>query len=297
MVKPILANRLSVCMKILLQCVLITITFYRFEQTSFSVDAVSTNHGHFNTAISQRSRHSSSTSFRAKGKKENHPRNDIPLSANTFNLIKNSNCGRNEKDIKAVAEVSKQKRRKKVKNVKNNDLLLVDDPFDPNYQQQLTVRELREQLGLIGRTVANSVDVVTTTVTAYASGGLMGYVCGGCLGVRTLFKSTQINGVNPSTGVVSGVQELRMRMGNMNGVAVSNAKNWARFSAAFSGFNALARVCRNGKEDKWNGIAGSFCAGAFLNRSGGAQMMMTNGLQYAGFSYIFEELVGKTKKQ
>ena len=294
MVKPTLANRLSVCMKILLQCVLITITFYRFEQTSFSVDAVSTNHGLFNTAISQRSRHSSSTSFRAKGKKENHPRNDIPLSANTFNLIKNSNCGRNEKDIKAVAEVSKQKRRKKVK---NNDSLLVDDPFDPNYQQQLTVRELREQLGLIGRTVANSVDVVTTTVTAYASGGLMGYVCGGCLGVRTLFKSTQINGVNPSTGVVSGVQELRMRMGNMNGVAVSNAKNWARFSAAFSGFNALARVCRNGKEDKWNGIAGSFCAGAFLNRSGGAQMMMTNGLQYAGFSYIFEELVGQKKKQ
>jgi len=63
-------------------------------------------------------------------------------------------------------------------------------------------------------------------------------------------------------------------------------------SASFSGFHALARVCRGGVEDRWNSIIGSAATGAYLSRQGGPQAMLQGASTYAGFTYILDTMFG-----
>jgi import inner membrane translocase subunit TIM22 len=81
-------------------------------------------------------------------------------------------------------------------------------------------------------------------------------------------------------------------LSNVNSKAVGSAKSWAQLSAAFSGFHALTRVVRGGKEDRWNGIVGAAMTGAFLNRQGGPQAMVQGASMYASFSYVLDVFFG-----
>jgi len=66
----------------------------------------------------------------------------------------------------------------------------------------------------------------------------------------------------------AGMKEIQRRIGDWNGKALAQGKSWGALSASFSGFHALARVCRGGKEDRWNSILGSAATGAYLSRQG-----------------------------
>lgn len=122
-----------------------------------------------------------------------------------------------------------------------------------------TLQEIRASLGPVGKTIAGGVEVGVITAGSYVSGGIMGYGIGSVFGIRTLFQSSSKMGFKA---------ELKGRMGNFHAKAMEKAQQWASLSAAFSGFHALTRVARGGKEDKWNGILGSAATGAFLSRKG-----------------------------
>ena len=128
-----------------------------------------------------------------------------------------------------------------------------------------SMEEIRASLGPIGRTVAGGVEVGIVTAGSYISGGVFGYGIGGFFGIKNLF----IKSTSTDQSIRRGVgDEIKRRIGDWNGNAVKQAGQWAKISASFSGFHALSRVVRGGKEDKWNGICGSFATGAFMNRKG-----------------------------
>ena len=142
-----------------------------------------------------------------------------------------------------------------------------------------TAEEMRAQLGPIGLLVANAVEVGVTTAGSYMSGGIFGYLIGGTMAVPTLFKRSELAKditIQQQTSQNNVLQEFQRRMGNMNSKAVMQAKSWAKLSAAFSGFHAFTRVCRGGKEDKWNNIIGSALTGAYLSREGKIYVLFAN---------------------
>mmetsp|Transcript_18650 Transcript_18650/g.26266 ORF Transcript_18650/g.26266 Transcript_18650/m.26266 type:complete len:403 (+) Transcript_18650:70-1278(+) len=173
-------------------------------------------------------------------------------------------------------------------------------------QTPQSLEEMRAQLGPIGKLIANSVEVGVTTAGSYLSGGLFGYIIGGATGLPILFQdSSKHNFPDPSstTSIASSAnhnflpsknafQEGQRRLGFFHNKALTQAKSWGQLSAAFSGFHALTRVCRGGVEDRWNGIIGSFCTGAYLNRAMGPQAMLQGGTTYASFTYILDFAFG-----
>eukprot|EP00591_Stephanopyxis_turris_P004751 CAMPEP_0195532682 /NCGR_PEP_ID=MMETSP0794_2-20130614/38864_1 /TAXON_ID=515487 /ORGANISM="Stephanopyxis turris, Strain CCMP 815" /LENGTH=161 /DNA_ID=CAMNT_0040665009 /DNA_START=387 /DNA_END=872 /DNA_ORIENTATION=+ len=140
------------------------------------------------------------------------------------------------------------------------------------------MEEIRASLGPVGRTIAGGVEVGIVTGGSFLSGCVLGYTIGGVFGIPSMFKSDGGN--------------FGQRVKSWNGKAATQAKSWATLSAAFSGFHALSRVMRGGKEDKWNGIAGSFATGAFLNRKAGPQAMLQGSVTYASVTYLFDLLMG-----
>ena len=172
--------------------------------------------------------------------------------------------------------------------------------------EELTLGEMRARLGPVGKTVAGAVEVGMVTAGSYLSGGIMGYIGGGLFGLGALARPSDYQPPPPPT--LSGQQppptpptrpnptgfggEFRGRMGNVNAKAVASAKSWSQLSAAFSGFHALTRVVRGGREDKWNGIVGSACTGAYLNRQGGPQAMAQGAMTYASFTYMLDVFFG-----
>ena len=119
-----------------------------------------------------------------------------------------------------------------------------------------------DDLGPIGKTIAGAVEVGIVSASSYLSGGILGYIIGGAMGSPILFRR-----LPPSSDVSGGFQEFALKFKLLNEKAFHSANDWGQLSAAFSGFHALCRVARGGKEDKWNNIIGSGAAGAFRSRS------------------------------
>jgi len=192
--------------------------------------------------------------------------------------------------ITAVASCASSKTTRRAANVDPSD--------DPDYKP--TLEEMRGQLGLIGRLVANSVEVGVATAGSYMSAGVAGYAFGTVMGTRNLFRNTPPTppttpGALPpiditTTNKLGGT--IRNRLSNLNAQALTQARYYGQLSAAFSGFHALTRVCRGGVEDKWNGIVGSAFAGAYLSRSGGPTAMLQGASTYAGFTYLIDVVFG-----
>mmetsp|Transcript_21999 Transcript_21999/g.32686 ORF Transcript_21999/g.32686 Transcript_21999/m.32686 type:complete len:364 (-) Transcript_21999:294-1385(-) len=129
-----------------------------------------------------------------------------------------------------------------------------------------SLAEMREQLGPIGRAIAGAVEVGVVTGGSYLSGGILGYLLGGVMGTPTLLKSS--SAAASETIKNSLGEEVKGRLGTWHFKAATQAKSWAQLSAAFSGFHALTRNLRGGKEDKWNSVFGSAATGAYLSRKG-----------------------------
>ena len=185
----------------------------------------------------------------------------------------------------------------------------------------MTLEEMRAALGPVGKAVAGAVEVGVVTAGSYLSGGAMGYVGGGLFGMGALFRPADsppppppggagplgLGGARPQPPPPPPPQapppppprirpglggEVRGRLGNLNSRALASAGSWAQLSAAFSGFHALSRVVRGGREDRWNGIAGSAMTGAYLNRAGGPQAMLQGATTYASFTYMLDVFFG-----
>lgn len=160
---------------------------------------------------------------------------------------------------------------KSTKDVASLEDEYTNNPFED--QQYPSVAEMKAQLGPIGLLIANSVEVGITTAGSYISGGIFGYLIGGAMGVPAMFRNGQegaahTNAIASRSTTHSGMKEIQRRIGDWNAKALTQGKSWAALSASFSGFHALARVCRGGVEDKWNSILGSAATGAYLSRQG-----------------------------
>jgi len=183
-------------------------------------------------------------------------------------------------------------------NKKNEERMTRNYNDDDDEEYQPSLQEMRSQLGPIGLLVANAVEVGVSTAGSYMSGGFFGYMIGGFMGVPTLFKNAPPPSVNPMANGIhhqppnGGMKEIQRRMGDWNSKAFTQGKSWAVLSASFSGFHALTRVCRGGVEDRWNGVIGSACTGAYLSRQGGPQAMIQGASTYAGFTYILDMVFG-----
>jgi hypothetical protein len=121
-----------------------------------------------------------------------------------------------------------------------------------------------DSLNPLGKTIAGAVEVGVITASSYISGGVLGYLVGGAMGVPILFRPPPSAGGNTN----NALKQLASKLKLMNEKAVQAGKNWGQLSASFSGFHALCRAVRGGREDKWNYIIGSGAAGAFQSRSG-----------------------------
>lgn len=141
-----------------------------------------------------------------------------------------------------------------------------EDEATVNGDREPTLEEIRSSLGPVGKTIAAGVEVGIVSAGSFISGAVLGYGIGGIAGLKRLVTSSQSPN-NPAIQRGFG-EEIRQRVLDWNGNACKQAKSWAKLSAAFSGFHALSRVVRGGKEDKWNGIVGSAATGAFLSRKG-----------------------------
>jgi len=178
-----------------------------------------------------------------------------------------SRCARGSNAGKDVAVVTSSSR--SVKTVSNaGSGRSADEFYEPP-----SLEVMRAQLGPVGSLVANAVEVGFTTASSYISGGLFGYFIGGAMGIPGVLRKEAVNGASgipPMKSAVpnAGMKEIQRRIGDWNSKALAQGKSWGALSASFSGFHALARVCRGGVEDKWNSILGSAATGAYLSRQG-----------------------------
>ena len=125
------------------------------------------------------------------------------------------------------------------------------------------------------------VEVGFVTATSFLSGGALGYVGGAAMGLPTLFRDSTppsalgagMKSARPP-GLRSFLGQARRRTGSLNSKALATGRNWGELSAAFSGFHALTKVVRGNKEDRWNGVISSACAGAYMSRKGEEGRMM-----------------------
>eukprot|EP00557_Chaetoceros_sp_GSL56_P002741 CAMPEP_0176499646 /NCGR_PEP_ID=MMETSP0200_2-20121128/13050_1 /TAXON_ID=947934 /ORGANISM="Chaetoceros sp., Strain GSL56" /LENGTH=361 /DNA_ID=CAMNT_0017898103 /DNA_START=150 /DNA_END=1235 /DNA_ORIENTATION=+ len=171
---------------------------------------------------------------------------------------------------------------------------------DEYYDAPPSLDEMRAQLGPVGLIVANAVEVVATTASSYISGGIFGYMIGGAMGIPGVFRNQAASGPPGFTHLKSasphaGLKDMQRRLVDWNAKALLQGKSWGTLSASFSGFHALARVCRGGVEDRWNSIISSAATGAYLSRQGGPQAMLQGASTYAGFTYVLDQMFGSRR--
>jgi hypothetical protein len=136
--------------------------------------------------------------------------------------------------------------------------------------EELTLEEMRARLGPVGKTVAGAVEVGMVTAGSYLSGGILGYLGGGLFGLGALARPSDYQPPPPPT--LPGQQPPP--------TPPTRPKP--------TGFGGEFR----GREDKWNGIVGSACTGAYLNRQGGPQAMAQGAMTYASFTYMLDVFFG-----
>ena len=177
-----------------------------------------------------------------------------------------SNAG---KDVSVVTSRSRT-----VKTVNNRrDSRRHESSTEEYYDAPPSLEEMRAQLGPVGLLVANTVEVLATTASSYISGGIFGYFIGGAMGLPGAFRNQAAKGTSGFTHLKSasphaGFKDIQRRIVDWNSKALVQGKSWGALSASFSGFHALARVCRGGVEDRWNSIISSAATGAYLARQG-----------------------------
>lgn len=198
--------------------------------------------------------------------------------------------------ITVLVANAKQRRRSKKKEPTpsslqqeyENDLV----PYEGNGEQGSpppSLGDIRASLGPIGLTVAAGVELGIVTSSSFITGGCMGYGVGGLMGLKkAIFPPNSAEEMVRRTFA----EEFKRRSGDWHRNSVQSAQQWAKLSAAFSGFHALSRVVRGGREDKWNGIVGSAATGAFLNKKLGPQAMLNGGLTYAGVTFLLDFVIG-----
>lgn len=146
-----------------------------------------------------------------------------------------------------------------------------------------------EDLGLVGRLVVGSVQIVVTCAVEYATGFLGGYVLGGLVGVPGLLRPA-------APAPLPFFNELGQRLARCNGKAVRWGSTWAPISAVYGGSEAAIRVIRGSQEDQWNRILSSAAAGAYFSRSGGPPGMVRGALMYGAITYMLTGGMSKQEK-
>ena len=163
-------------------------------------------------------------------------------------------------------------------------------PANNNKQQQLQTQSsssttqyrnpLLKTLNLKGRIIANALELTLSTSSSYLSSFVLGYALTCMTSIPTIIKPS-------APGLSWGIHQK----------SVINGRSWASLGACFSGFTTLSKLCRGGKEDKWNNINSSFFTGAILNRGNGWKSVLWGGVSYAGFSWGVDEFFGGGKKK
>ncbi len=150
------------------------------------------------------------------------------------------------------------------------------------------MEELRAQLSPLSLLISNTIELTVVTLGSFLSGGLLGYLGGGIMGI-------------PSTLLGKDMGNFLSRLGALHARAIVSSKSWAVLSASFTGFNNFVRLCRgeedNASNDNWNAVLGSAMTGAFLNRKGGMQAMIQGGATYAAFTYFLDKFFGSSPRQ
>lgn len=150
------------------------------------------------------------------------------------------------------------------------------------------MEELRAQLSPLSLLISNTIELTVVTLGSFLSGGLLGYLGGGVMGI-------------PSTLLGKDMGNFLSRLGALHAKAIVSSKSWAVLSASFTGFNNFVRLCRgeedNAYNDNWNAVLGSAMTGAFLNRKGGMQAMIQGGATYAAFTYFLDKFFGSSPRQ
>jgi len=195
--------------------------------------------------------------------------------------------------IQLIARKSKTKKRSSQSSASSHEYESNLVPSENDSDEIPTLDEIRASLGLFGRTIANSVEVGIVTAGSFLSGGILGYGIGGVTGIpkHLLTSSTTTSNLEEPVRRTM-TKEIQTRIRAWNGHALTQAGSWAKLSASFSGFHALSRVMRGGKEDKWNGIWGSAATGAYLSRKSGPQAMISSSATYAGITYALDMFFG-----
>lgn len=121
-------------------------------------------------------------------------------------------------------------------------------------------------LGLVGKLVAGTLEIVLVTLIEYATGFIGGYVLGTVTDVpRLLFQKANLQQsvVRPQLWTEASHRLLRLHGKSMNW-----ATSWGGISAAFGGFRVGVKVLRGNVEDDWNTVLSSIAAGAYFARAG-----------------------------
>jgi Tim17/Tim22/Tim23/Pmp24 family len=122
-----------------------------------------------------------------------------------------------------------------------------------------------KDLSLLGKTVAASVEILTSVAFDYCMGYASGYFIGTVLGVpKALFFAEK----TASTG--GGMwKHLIDRTKQVHTKSHTYGRSWGQVSAVFGGSRTAVRVVRgNAPNDDWNEIFSSVLAGALMSRSG-----------------------------
>jgi len=123
-----------------------------------------------------------------------------------------------------------------------------------------------DDLTLLGRTIAGTVEIAFTVLIEYVTGFVGGYALGGITDVPRFLTQSALTGQAANNPM--WWRELAARTSRMHVKSARWGRSWAGISAAFGGFRVTVRVLRNGKEDEWNTVLSSMAAGAFFARNG-----------------------------
>lgn len=138
-----------------------------------------------------------------------------------------------------------------------------------------------DELSFSSPIMSNFFLVSTSTAGSYISGGIFGYILGSARNLPSLLNGTRLLS-SPNRFTIT------------NNSALSQAKNCALLSASFTAFQQITKTIRR-RDDKWNGIVGSFCTGVYLNYNDGLRKMLQSGITYGSVTYLLSDF-GRMKK-
>lgn len=189
---------------------------------------------------------------------------------------------------KSIVATAKTKRKDRSSSATSHNATPIAE--SPNQLQEQPTAEQQQQhpiisyddLGLLGKLVAGTVELTLTTLIEFASGFVGGYFLGTLTDVpRLLFRPMESPPTRPTF-----FREFSGRLNRMHGKSFRWATSWGGISAAFGGFRVLAKLVRGGKEDEWSNILSSMAAGAYFARAGALSWRVLWCARFALFCYL-----------